>query len=84
MLIAAISLDVLMPISVYKERVEHFTEHIRRTRKAQGIDRIYLPGEIEALRAKQRLISGIPIQLSLYNEVKDLIDKEKENRRIGK
>ena len=34
---------------------------IKESRRAAGVERIYIPGEIEAECAERRLVEGIPI-----------------------
>ena len=43
----AVNIAVMMPIDEFKRRVDTLAREIRQSPKAEGADRLYLPGEIE-------------------------------------
>ncbi len=43
----AIDVDAMMPIDRFKERMDAMIREVRGAPKAEGVDRIYLPGEME-------------------------------------
>jgi len=59
-----IALDVksFMPLSEYQERIDGLIRRIRSSRKAKGVDRIYLPGEIEHEHELKTRAEGISLQ----------------------
>jgi len=55
----AINVDQLMPIELFKQRMDHLIRFIKQTPKAKGSDRIYLPGEMEWDRRDKALEEGM-------------------------
>ncbi|BCV25240.1 Ldh family oxidoreductase [Gelria sp. Kuro-4] len=45
----------------FKEAVDAYIAMIKRSRPAEGVNEIFLPGEIEILKAKERKEKGIPL-----------------------
>ncbi len=60
---AFIVIDVapMMPVSEFKGRMDGMIREIKAAPKAQGADRIYLPGEMEWERRSRALADGIPL-----------------------
>ncbi len=58
--ILAIRPDLFMSADEVSARMKHLVEAVKANPKADGIDEIYMPGEIEARREAQRLSQGIP------------------------
>lgn len=56
------------PEEFANESDELLTE-IRVAKKAKGTDRIYIPGEKEAMEQKIRLLSGIPLEPPVYADL---------------
>jgi LDH2 family malate/lactate/ureidoglycolate dehydrogenase len=52
---------VFMPQSQFLTRMEQLREEVVQTPRAPGVDRIYLPGELEHERRETRLRDGIPV-----------------------
>ncbi len=52
---------VFMPLSQFSARMAQLREEITQTPRAPGVERIYLPGEIEHERRETRLRDGIPV-----------------------
>jgi len=57
----AIKPDLFMSLDDFKERMDYLYQRVVESDKMPGVDRIYLPGEIEQLRQEERLQSGIPL-----------------------
>jgi LDH2 family malate/lactate/ureidoglycolate dehydrogenase len=57
------------PIEVYKRRVDKAIREIRNVPRAQGVERIYLPGEREQILAEVQCRSGIPVKRSVLAEL---------------
>jgi LDH2 family malate/lactate/ureidoglycolate dehydrogenase len=53
--------SVLMPQSQFLARMEQLREEVVHTPRAPGVERIYLPGELEHERREARLRDGIPV-----------------------
>jgi LDH2 family malate/lactate/ureidoglycolate dehydrogenase len=57
---AAVDPAIFMPLDVFKQRMEQLISEIHGAEKMQGVDRIYVPGEIEYLKREDYLKNGIP------------------------
>ena len=53
--------DLFMSLDDFRERMEYLHERVVGSAKADGVDRIYFPGEIEQLEQQQRMKYGIPM-----------------------
>ena len=51
----AIDIERFMPLQEFKGLIRSYIESIRGSRKAKGVSRIYLPGEIESEKEKDRV-----------------------------
>jgi LDH2 family malate/lactate/ureidoglycolate dehydrogenase len=60
------------PPEIYKRRMDKAIREVRNTPRARGVERIYLPGEREELLAEEYRRSGIPIQKSVWMELRDV------------
>lgn len=57
----ALKVSVVMPVAEFKASVDNLVHRIKGTRRAKGVDRIYVPGERALECREQRLKEGIPI-----------------------
>ena len=55
----AMNLPAMMPIAAFKERMDRMIREIKESPKAEGIERIYLPGEMEWERAEAAQRDGM-------------------------
>jgi len=67
-----VALDVsrFMPPLTFRQLVGQTCREIRAIPRAPGVERIYVPGEIEAERAAQRARDGIPLPASVVEELR--------------
>ncbi len=65
---AAIDIESFMDLAVFNKRMEQAFAEVRGCAKAEGVDRIYTPGEIEHNTTVARLQSGIPLPDEIYKE----------------
>ncbi|KAJ6145556.1 hypothetical protein N7470_009451 [Penicillium chermesinum] len=56
----AIKPDLFMSLAEFKSRMQYLYERVTTGVKAEGVDRIYFPGEIELMNKEKRLQEGIP------------------------
>ncbi len=56
-------------MGIYFDRVAKASAEIRGVKRAPGVKRIHLPGEREALLARQRRAEGIPIGIEAWREL---------------
>ena len=75
--LVAIKPDLFMSLDEFRERVQYLYDRVVGAEKAEGVERIYFPGEIEQLTQVEREKGGIPL-------VKAEVDAlNEEARRIG-
>lgn len=56
----------------YYERMSKAIADIHETKKAKGVERIYLPGEREHLALTERRATGIPLNAAVFEELNEL------------
>ena len=68
------TLDVerYQPLDEFKARMDELIDQIHASPKLPGVERIYVPGEIEADLQQRRLIEGVPIEESVMAQLDDL------------
>ena len=59
--VAAIRVSAFEEVDRFKERVDQAIQQIHTCRLADGVERVYAPGELEALRREDYLANGIPL-----------------------
>lgn len=68
----AIAVDSFIDVPEFKDRMDQLLREIRNGPRAAGVDRIYVPGDIEAEMTQRRLQEGIPIPEVIVQEFVDL------------
>ncbi len=68
----AVDITAFSDWAEYTQRMASLIEGIRHSPRAPGVDRIYLPGEIEWLNAREFRQSGIPIPVPVLREFQQL------------
>ena len=72
----AIDIDSFMSLEEYKKQMDSLINQIRNSPRANGVERIYLPGEIEQLKEEAAIAEGIKLEkhisISLKNVISDL------------
>jgi LDH2 family malate/lactate/ureidoglycolate dehydrogenase len=68
----AINLAAFTDVKAFKARMEAYIDEIKSSQKAKGSDVIYLPGEPEHLRVRERTEKGIPLQPKVAEELRAL------------
>lgn len=66
--------EVFMPQSQFMTRMEQLREEVVQTPRAPGVERIFLPGELEHERREVRLREGIPVHEDTPVALRDLCD----------
>jgi len=69
---AALCIDSFMDLKEFNDRMEKACREVRECDKAEGIDRIYIPGEIEHNVKAERLVKGIPLPDALREDFERL------------
>jgi uncharacterized oxidoreductase len=66
MLAMAIDVRQFTPLAGFQERVAQLAEYVKSSPTAEGIEQIYVPGEVEAVARERRLRDGIVIEPTLW------------------
>lgn len=66
----AINLAAFTDVDAYKLRMDGYIDEIKSSTKARGVEVIYLPGEPEHLKVKERSEKGIPLQARVAEELR--------------
>jgi len=66
---AALRIDSFIPPDEFKRRVNEMVELMRSCPRAPGVERIYVPGEIELEIQRDRQANGIPVSSALMREL---------------
>ena len=57
-------------VPAFKARVDSYIREIKGSRKAKGTDEIFLPGELEYRKMRQRMKDGIPLQPKIVEDLR--------------
>jgi ureidoglycolate dehydrogenase (NAD+) len=68
----AIDINAMMAVSEFKERVDRTIHEIRDAPRAKGVERIYLPGEMEWERREKALADGIELPEDVVSNLRAL------------
>ena len=68
----AVDPNRFMPIDTFKERMDDYIAEIKSSSKAHGTKQIFLPGEIEFMKAEKHQKSGIPLDEKLVENLSKL------------
>ena len=71
----AVKVDNFSSIDEFTARVDEEIRTIRNAKRADGVDRIYLPGEIEWLHQQEAQRDGIPLHQKHLKALEDLADE---------
>ena len=66
-LVAAIDIGLFGDVGAFRRRIDELGAAIRSLPRAEGVDAIYLPGEIERETAARRRRGGIPLPIRTWN-----------------
>ena len=70
--VQALDISAFTNLETFFENIQSEIKDLRNSPRSPGVDRIYLPGEIEWLKRKEHLEIGIPIPDSLVQELEKL------------
>jgi LDH2 family malate/lactate/ureidoglycolate dehydrogenase len=66
---AALHIKTLMPLREFHQRMEAIIQLMHSCPTAPGVERIFVPGEIEHETEQRRRAEGIPLNIELRNEL---------------
>ena len=72
---AAIDVEKFCGINEFKKRAGQMIREMKALPLSEGTEAIYMPGEIESLRRKERKEKGIMLSDSVYEELRTLADR---------
>jgi LDH2 family malate/lactate/ureidoglycolate dehydrogenase len=78
----AIDIERFMPLEAFKGLIRSYAGSIRGSKKAEGVSRIYLPGEIESEKEKTSDREGIEINAETVKTLNPLLEKIKSSLRL--
>jgi len=79
----AILIERFMPLTQFKTLINSYSEMIKNSRKAKGVSRIYLPGEIEREKEEKSLLEGVELNDSIIDELNKLLEQVKSPVRLN-
>ena len=71
-LVAAIDIGLFGDVGAYRRRIDELGAAIKSLPRAEGVDAIYLPGEIERETAAERSRGGIPLPIKTWNVLRQV------------
>lgn len=64
-----LDLERFCGLDKFREQMDQLIRDVHGTERAEGVDRIYVPGEIEHENRAERLARGIPLPVALVDEI---------------
>ena len=71
----AVKVESFIPLNEFTAEVDRMVQTIRNSRREEGIERIYLPGEIEWLKKAAWSKTGIPLHNQHVEQLSKLAEK---------
>lgn len=71
-MIFAMRVDNFRPVDDFKREMDRSIREIRNSERMEGVDRIWLPGEIEFYKIRERRKHGIPIATAVVQQLREL------------
>jgi LDH2 family malate/lactate/ureidoglycolate dehydrogenase len=69
---AAFRVDAFLDLEQFKREVTEFAQYLKATPKAEGFNEIYYPGEIEYVTTQRKLVGGIDVEDSTWDNLVQL------------
>jgi LDH2 family malate/lactate/ureidoglycolate dehydrogenase len=71
-MILAMRVDNIQPVDAFKQEMDRVIREIRESQRMDGVDRIWLPGEMEYHKIRERQANGIPIVPAVVDQLEQL------------
>jgi len=71
-MILAMRVDNFQPADAFKGEMDRVIREIRDSERMEGVERIWLPGEMEFYKVRERLERGIPLGPVLIAQLRQL------------
>lgn len=78
----AIDISRFMPLDEFRQLMASYIESLRKVKKADGISRIYFPGEIEYEEEKRSRAEGVEIDPIVAESLNQILEKIKSPLRL--
>jgi len=72
--IFAMRVDNFRPVDDFKREMDRVIRELRHSERMEGVDRIWLPGEMEYERVRERRKNGVPVAASTVQQLRRLAD----------
>jgi LDH2 family malate/lactate/ureidoglycolate dehydrogenase len=73
----AIDIDRFMPIETFKKRMDLYIRELKKEPKAEGVEEIFIPGEIEKNKVIERMKNGIELSSKVVEELIEIGNRYK-------
>ncbi len=70
--ILAMRVDNFQPADTFKKEMDRMIREIRESERMEGVDRIWLPGEMEFYKTRERLERGIPLAPAVVEQLREI------------
>ena len=67
-----IDIKKLIPLEIYNSSVKQLVSYMKDSKKAEGTEQIFLPGEIEFLKEKRNKEKGVPMEEQTFKNLNEL------------
>lgn len=67
--------EAFMPIDTFKDKVSIMVNNIWNSGTADGVDKVYVPGEIESRKEKESMKIGVPVAKSTVKEINEILNE---------
>jgi len=74
-MILAMRVDNFQPVEAFKKEMDRVIREMRDSERMEGVDRIWLPGEMEYHKVQERLQRGIPLGSALVEQLRQLANE---------
>ena len=81
-MLMAVDIGRFMPLTRFETLLSEYATAIRNSKKAPGVERIFLPGEIEADRANASKSRGIEVDSQIAEKINQLLAEKNLSLRI--
>lgn len=74
-LLIAIDIEKFVDLVSFKKNVDIYIRNLKESPRAEGVDEIFVPGEIEENCRKKRLVEGIPLPETVITDLRNLANE---------
>ncbi len=71
-MVLAMRVDNFRPMDEFKREMDRVIREIRNSDRMEGVERIWLPGEMEYERVRERRAHGVPVALTTVQQLREL------------